>query len=103
MKTDNAGGEVVDRPDKSRFELPVGGTIAFAEYRRKGDRITLVHTEVPEELSGQGIGTRLAKGVFEALRASGRRAALKCEFMQGYAKRHPEYADLVEGTAAAKP
>jgi predicted GNAT family acetyltransferase len=102
MKADIGGGEVVDRPDKGRFELPVGGAVAIAEYRRDGERITLVHTEVPEELSGQGIGSRLAQGVFEALRASGRRAAVQCEFMQGYAKRHPEYADVIE-SPAAKP
>jgi predicted GNAT family acetyltransferase len=98
--TTNAVGKVVDHPEKSRFELPVGDAIAIAAYRREGDCLVLVHTEVPETLSGQGIGSRLAEGVFEALRASGRRVALRCEFMQGYAKRHPEYADVIEGTAS---
>jgi predicted GNAT family acetyltransferase len=80
---------VVDRPEKSRFELPVGDDVAVAYYKLDGDRLTLTHTEVPDHLSGQGIGSRLAKGAFEAIRASGRKAAAKCPFMASYAKRHP--------------
>jgi predicted GNAT family acetyltransferase len=89
--------DVIDRPDQSRFELPVEGAVAVAYYRVDGDRVTLTHTEVPQHLSGQGIGSRLAKGVFDALKASGRRAVAKCPFMAAYASRHPEYAALLDG------
>ena len=87
---------VIDHPEKSRFELPVGDEVAVAHYRLDGDRITLTHTEVPRHLSGQGIGSRLAKGVFESIRASGRKAVAECPFMAGYAQRHPEYAALLD-------
>ena len=88
--------EVIDRPDRNRFELPVGGDVAVAYYERDGQRITLTHTEVPEHLSGQGIGSRLAQGVFEAIRASGGKAVAQCPFMAAYAERHPEYAAALE-------
>jgi predicted GNAT family acetyltransferase len=88
---------VIDNPEKSRFELPVEGDVAVAYYRRDGDRITLTHTEVPQHLSGQGIGSRLAKGVFEALRTSRSRAVAKCPFMAAYADRHPEYSTVLDG------
>ena len=88
--------EVIDRPEKHRFELPVADDVAVAYYEREGERITLTHTEVPERLSGQGIGSRLARGVFEELRASGGRVVAKCPFMAGYASRHPEYAALLD-------
>ena len=88
---------VIDRPDRSRFELPVEGEVAVAYYRLDGDKITLTHTEVPQHLSGQGIGSRLAKGVFKAVRASGRSAVAKCPFMAAYASRHPEYVGLLDG------
>jgi predicted GNAT family acetyltransferase len=88
---------VVDRPDQSRFELPIGSEVAVAYYRLDGDRITLTHTEVPQHLSGQGIGSRLAKGVFEAVRTSRRKVVAKCPFMSAYASRHPEYAELLDG------
>ena len=86
---------VVDRPGESRFELPVADALAVAYYRLDGDRITLTHTEVPPHLSGQGIGSRLAQGVFEAVRASGRKAVAQCPFMAANAERHPEYAGLL--------
>ena len=64
---------VIDNPAQDRFELAVGEALAVAYYRLEGDRIVLLHTEVPGELSGQGIGSRLAQGAFQAIRrADGR-------------------------------
>ena len=90
--------EVIDNPAQRRFELAIeGDEIAAAYYRVEGDRIILTHTEVPQQHAGQGIGSRLARGVFDAIRASGRKAVLNCPFMSVFASRHPEYADLVDG------
>ncbi len=90
-------GSVIDNPAQHRFELPVEDTIAVAAYRLEGERVILVHTEVPQELSGQGIGSKLAEGVFEAIRDSGRKVVTECPFMAGWVSRHPEYANLVVG------
>ena len=38
---------VIDRPEESRFELPVEDTAALAYYRIDGNRFVLTHTEVP--------------------------------------------------------
>lgn len=89
--------DVVDNPGQSRFELSLPEGMAIAAYRRDGDRVVLVHTEVPQALSGQGAGSRLARGVFDLIRASGRKAVLRCSFMQGWSARHPEYDDIVDG------
>ncbi len=51
--------EVTDNPDASRFELRTGGRLAELVYHVRGDRLVLVHTEVPVELEGHGIGGRL--------------------------------------------
>lgn len=90
---------VVDNPSQHRFELPIEreDEIAAAYYRVENDRLVLTHTEVPQQFSGQGIGSRLARGVFDAIRASGRKAILKCPFMGAFAARHPEYSDIVDG------
>ncbi|WP_343070116.1 GNAT family N-acetyltransferase [Aminobacter carboxidus] len=71
--------------------------MAVAYYRIENGKVVLVHTEVPQHLSGQGIGTKLAKGVFEAIRASERRVIAKCPFMAMFASRHPEYAAMLDG------
>ena len=62
---------VSDNPAMSRFEMPSGDAIAFVEYRRAGDRIVLTHTEVPEALSGQGVGSKLVAGVLDQIRSEG--------------------------------
>lgn len=88
---------VVERPDQNRFELAVGDELALAYYRLDGDSVVLTHTEVPQALSGQGVGSRLAKGVFEQIKASGRKVVPRCSFMAGWVSRHPEYDDIVVG------
>jgi uncharacterized protein len=89
--------QVVDNPSEHRFEMPVGEALALAYYKDEGGRIVLTHTEVPQELSGRGIGSKLARGVFEHLRAKGSRVVARCPFMASYASRHPEYAAMLDG------
>ncbi len=88
--------EVTDNPARSRFEMASGGAVAFVGYRREGgDHIVLTHTEVPEALSGQGVGSKLVRGVLDTLRAEGAKVVPRCEFVAAYVERHPEYRDLV--------
>lgn len=90
--------DVIDNPAEHRFELPIeDDAIAAAYYRIDDGRVVLTHTEVPFQYSGRGIGSRLALGVFDAIRASGRKAVLKCPFMGDFYARHPEYSDIVDG------
>ncbi len=87
--------EVRDNPATSRFEMASGDAVAFAEYRRAGDRIVLVHTEVPEALSGQGVGSKLVRGTLDAVRAEGSKVVPRCGFVAAHIERHPEYRDLL--------
>ena len=91
--------EVTENIALHRFELPLnGGAMALAYYTVDDDgKFVLTHTEVPSEFSGQGIATRLARGTFDLLRQSGRKAVLKCPFMGHFFATHPEYADVVAG------
>ena len=65
--------QVKDNPALGRFETGGGDGTAFVEYRRAGDRIALLHTEVPEALSGKGVGSKLVSGTLGAVRAEGLR------------------------------
>jgi predicted GNAT family acetyltransferase len=89
--------DVVENAEQNRFELSLDGGTALVAYRRDGERLVLIHTEVPEQFAGQGVGSRLAKGVFELLRASKRKAVVRCEFLKGWLAKHPEYDDVVDG------
>ncbi|MGY4313599.1 GNAT family N-acetyltransferase [Bradyrhizobium sp. JR3.5] len=89
---------VRDIPTEHRFELTIDNSseIAAAYYRIEGGWLVLTHTEVPRQFSGRGVGSRLARGVFDAIRASGCKVVLRCPFMVAYYAHHPEYYDIVE-------
>ena len=87
--------EVTDNPALSRFEMAVDGVTAFVTYRREGDVLALVHTEVPQALSGRGVGSALARGTLDLIRAAGLKIRPLCPFIAAFIQRHPDYADLV--------
>lgn len=89
-------GPVVDNPSASRFELPVDGQVAVAEYQIAGTMIVFTHTEVPPALEGRGVGSALARGALDAARERGLSIFPLCPFMESYVRRHREYLDLVD-------
>ena len=86
---------VRDNPDRHRFELDADGHVAFSNYARVGNVITIQHTEVPQELGGRGIGSALARGVLEFARGQGLKVVPHCPFVKSYIDKHPEFADLL--------
>lgn len=90
-------GTVTDNPAAGRFELAVDGAVAFAAYRVRDGHLIFTHTEVPESLSGRGVGSRLAKGALDLARARGLPVVAQCAFIAGYIGKHQEYADLLAG------
>lgn len=90
---------VHDHPEKSRYEAPVHGHVAFVDYRLERDadtpRLVLTHTEVPDELRGEGVGSRLARSVLDQVRDRPEDVQVECSFLRGWAERHQGYADLL--------
>ena len=80
---------------KSRFELDVDARTALAFYRMEPGVVTFVHTEVPNELSGRGVGSRLVRGALEQVRALGLNVVAKCPFVSAFMAKHPEFNDLL--------
>jgi hypothetical protein len=89
--------EIVPRPDEDRFEVQVDGARAgHTEYVRKGDLVIFTHTEIDPAYEGQGIGSTLARGALDAVRAAGDPIVPLCPFIAGFVEKHPEYDDLVD-------
>lgn len=87
---------VNDNPAENRFEAQVGQYLAIAQYRRQGHDIIFTHTEVPEELEGQGVGGKLVRTALDTARAQNLEVVPLCPFVAGYIRRHQEYLDLVK-------
>ena len=87
--------DVRDDPDNSAFSLEVDGETALAGYRREGKTLSFTHTEVPESLEGQGVGSRLIAGALDEVRRRGERIVPLCSFVSHYVDTHPEVRDLV--------
>jgi len=87
---------VVDVPERDRYELRLGGRlIGLAAYHRRNGRLALTHTEVDEECSGRGFGTRLALAALEDARRQGVVVVPLCPFIAHVIEQHPGYQELV--------
>jgi uncharacterized protein len=87
--------EVVNNKAHHRYELTVDGHLAATYYEISGNVITFIHTEVPPELGGKGIGSQLIKGALDQVRADGLKVIPECPFVKAYIGKHPDYADLL--------
>jgi len=87
---------VMDEPDCHRFVHGVDGTEAQLVYRRNGRRLILVHTEVPDELSGRGVGGLLVKAAVDDARAKDSTLVPRCPFARSWLERHPDQVDGVD-------
>ena len=87
--------QITDNPEASRFEITSGGHLAELRYRRRADRLVLLHTEVPAELEGHGIGGSLvAAAVDQAIREN-LTVVPVCPFAHRWQQRHPDVAARV--------
>ena len=88
--------EIIDDRARDRYELTIDGLTAHVDYKRQPGVITFIHTIVPEQLGGRGIGSKLAQHVLDDARSNGEKVIPKCPFIAAYIKRHQEYRDLVQ-------
>jgi uncharacterized protein len=87
---------IVDVPEQNRYELRLGGRlVGLAAYRRGNGRLVFTHTEVDEECSGRGLGTRLVRAALEDARGQDVAVVPLCPFVAYMIEEHPEYHDLV--------
>ena len=88
--------DVLDVPARSRYEVTVDGELAgFSEYREAEGARVFTHTEVFDAYEGKGVGSALARGALDDVRARGRQIVPTCWFVADFVDRHPDDADLL--------
>jgi predicted GNAT family acetyltransferase len=87
--------QVVTDERGTRFEVAVDGQTAELSYRVAGDRMVLVHTEVPDAFEGMGIGSDLVRAAVEHARRNGLTIVPRCPFARGWLERHPRELERV--------
>ena len=80
--------EVKDNPAELRYEAWLDGRLAgFSEYEPHDGWLVFHHTEVGPEYEGQGVGSRLAKGALDDVRARGLKVTPTCPFISAWIRR----------------
>jgi uncharacterized protein len=77
-----------------RFEYSSGGHTAVLTYALSGDQMILLHTAVPAELEGSGIGGKLVTAAVEYAASKGLTVVPACPFASSWLDRHPDVAAL---------
>ena len=86
---------VVDNKAEQEFELTVDGYRAVAAYQLEGNTIVFTHTEVPSEIEGRGVGTKLIAAALNSARDRGLEVVPQCRFVRAYMDKHPEMRDML--------
>jgi predicted GNAT family acetyltransferase len=93
--------EVTHDPGRHVFEYRAGGSVAELVYRRRGERMVLLHTGVPETLEGHGVGGQLVRAAVGYAAGQGLTIVPACPFARAWLARHPDVAALVPIDAPA--
>lgn len=86
---------VVDDTATSRFVLREGSVEAELIYVVNGDRMVLVHTEVPDEWGGHGIGGRLVRAALARAASNALTVVPWCPYARRWLQEHPDEARKV--------
>jgi predicted GNAT family acetyltransferase len=87
--------QITDNQPESRFEFRAGDLLAELKYHRNGKRFVLLHTEVPTELEGHGIGGRLVAAAIDRAARQGLTVVPLCPFARSWLERHADEAARV--------
>ena len=81
--------------ENHQFETQTPEGTALIEYELDVNTMSILHTEVPEAMEGQGIASDLAKFALDYARKNDLKVKNYCRFVQVFLHRHPEYQDLI--------
>ena len=91
----DATTEARDEPGGGRFVIEEDGVESELRYRKQADQLILVHTGVPDALSGRGIGGRLIRAARNHAQAEHLTIVPWCPFARRWLEDHAGEAEDV--------
>ena len=93
--TDPSTIDVVHNEAASRFEAQLPEGLCRADYRRVGNALHMVHTEVPAQARGRGVAARVVEAALDYAQANGMTVLPMCAYVRSFFQRHPERQGLL--------
>jgi predicted GNAT family acetyltransferase len=87
---------IENNTELNRYEIVRDEGVAVLEYRRRGNRLVMVHTGVPKELEGNGIGGKLVAAAVADARSGELTIVPLCPYARAWIEKHPNAVDGVE-------
>jgi predicted GNAT family acetyltransferase len=88
--------KIINNTERSRFEMAIDGEFAILEYRFFKNNIALIHTAVPENMKGKGIGSKLVLAAIDFAVQQNKKIMLYCSFAAKFVKAHPEFYKYID-------
>ncbi|HYK96555.1 MAG TPA: GNAT family N-acetyltransferase [Candidatus Dormibacteraeota bacterium] len=87
---------ITDNPEGRRYEARIGDQlVGWVDYGRVRNRLVAIHTEVPSEFGGRGIGSVLVRHVIADARRSGFTITPRCPLFETWFERHAADRDVL--------
>lgn len=87
---------LVNNEAAHRFELTIEGHTGLIEYSQEGNKVYLLHTEIPEALEGKGAGGALVEKTLQYIESHDQQLIPYCPFVITWLKRHPQWQRLLQ-------
>src|SRR5262249_22957891 len=87
-------GTFIINTEKNRFEYAVGGSTAYADFRREGIKLYIDYVFAPDELRGTGAAGDLMQNIVNYAKQENLRVVPKCPYAAGWIKKNRKGPDL---------
>ena len=79
-----------------KFVKNIHGEFARLEYKKMGDAIALLYTEIPAKYRGKGHGTKMIREILDDLQRVYKKIIPICPFVEKFIDENPQYHVMVE-------
>jgi len=96
MKDEFINLPLIKNDHLNHFEIHIGEYQAFISYKEVSNKITLIHTESPAQLAGQGVANAVIEKTLQYLKEHHFTLIPLCPLVYAYIKKHPEWKEIID-------